>query len=231
MTMAVEVPTWTLAAGWRPCRCELGHRTRFVAVTGGPGAGKSRMLDELRRSLCEHVVVLPEAASIVFGGGFPRIATESAARAAQRAIYRVQAELERLASEDGRVAVALCDRGRLDGLAYWPGSPDDYFHELGTTRAAELSRYAAVVHLRPAPPEGYDKSNPLRVESAPQAILVDARIEQAWSDHPARAFVAAADSFDAKLEQAIARIRDVLPRCCREHVGADVLAGDLTCEP
>lgn len=231
MTIDSEISTSMLAAGWRPCRCTIGHHTRFVAVTGGPGAGKTKLLHELRRSLCEHVVVLPEAASIVFGGGFPRIATDSARRAGQRAIYRVQAELERMASEDGRVAVALCDRGRMDGLAYWPGAADDFFDELGTTGATELSRYSAVVHLHSASVESYDRSNALRVESAEQAAVVDGRIEEAWAGHPARVFVAASSSFEAKLTRAIACISDVLPPCCRAHVGAEVLAGDLECEP
>jgi hypothetical protein len=30
------------------------------------------VLEMVRTSLCQHVHVLPEAASIVFGGGFPR---------------------------------------------------------------------------------------------------------------------------------------------------------------
>jgi predicted ATPase len=225
-----EPPPWMLSRGWRPCRCAMAHRTRLVAITGGPGAGKTGLLDRLRQSLCEHVVVLPESAGILFGGGFPRIATDSARHAAQRAIYRVQAELERIADEDGGVAVALCDRGRPDGLAYWPGLADDFLKDLDTTRQAELSRYAAVIHLRPAPAGKYE-NGPLRIESAEEAALIDARIEGAWNGHPHRVFVEATDTLDAKVARAIECVRDVLPLCCRVHVGAEVLAGDLNCEP
>ncbi len=45
---------------------------RRVVLTGGPGAGKTAALEVIRRLYAPHVQVLPEAASIVFGGGFPR---------------------------------------------------------------------------------------------------------------------------------------------------------------
>lgn len=37
-----------------------------------------------------------------------------------RAIYRVHRELETLATGRGEIAIALCDRGTIDGVAYWP---------------------------------------------------------------------------------------------------------------
>lgn len=43
-----------------------------VVLTGGPGAGKTAVLELVRRAVCRHVRVLPEAASVVYGGGFPR---------------------------------------------------------------------------------------------------------------------------------------------------------------
>ncbi len=43
-----------------------------VSLVSSPGAGKTALLELIRQSFCRHVVVLPEAASIVFGGGFPR---------------------------------------------------------------------------------------------------------------------------------------------------------------
>ena len=65
------------------CECAEPHERRRVVLTGGPGAGKTAVLELIRQSFCTHVKVLPEAAGIVFGGGFPReddaVQTRSAA--------------------------------------------------------------------------------------------------------------------------------------------------------
>ena len=53
------------------CGCkELVHQTKFIVITGGPGAGKTAALEMVKKSFCNHVVILPEAASILFSGGF-----------------------------------------------------------------------------------------------------------------------------------------------------------------
>jgi hypothetical protein len=167
--------------------------------------------------MCPHVVTLPESAGIVFGGGFPRKSTEAARRAAQRAIFRVQRELEQLIIDEGRAAIALCDRGTLDGLAYWPAAWPSFFNEVGTTPAQELVRYAAVIHLRTAAPSRYNHQNPLRTESALEASAIDLRIERAWQDHPHRVFVPPCDDFLGKVRQAVALIQAELPPCCRKE--------------
>ena len=149
----------------KPCACREPHPLRRVVLTGGPGAGKTAVLDLIRQSLCEHVKVLPESASIVFGGGFPREASDGLRRAAQRAIFYVQRELETAAATENP-AIVLCDRGTIDGAAYWPG-PDTLWSSVGTTRLEQLARYDAVIHLRtPSSAGGYDQRNPLRTESA-----------------------------------------------------------------
>jgi hypothetical protein len=200
-----------------PCSCEVGlHAPRFIAVTGGPGAGKTAVLEVVQRQFCDHVIVLPESASILFHGGFPRIDAPPGHRAIQRGIYHVQVELERLALEQGTAAVVLCDRGTVDGAAYWPGSADSFWRDVGTTAAAELGRYAAVLHLRTPPPDGgYDRSNPLRVETPEQARVLDARILEAWAAHPARTVVDSAPAFLDKLHAAIEMIRRHVPACCQ----------------
>jgi predicted ATPase len=179
---------------------------RLVVLTGGPGAGKTAVLEVVRRHLWEHVAVLPESASIVFGGGFPRKSTVAGRRAAQRAIYSVQRQLERLAIEEGEARVVLCDRGTLDGVAYWPLGDATFYAENGTERAQELTRYAAVIHLR-TPTAGYNHQNPLRVESVQEAAAIDERIARAWDGHPRRLFVESTDGFMEKVERAIALIR------------------------
>lgn len=203
-----------------PCGCDLHHVPKLVALTGGPGAGKTAVLEVVARQMCEHVVVLPEVASMLWRGGFPRHPTLPAREAAQRAIARVQVELQRLTLEEGDAAVILCDRGTLDGLAYWPGSPERYFADLETTRERELARYATVIHMQPPPRgHGYTRAdNPARIESAAEAAAIDARIAAAWAGHPRRFVVASTDDFLDKLHRAIALIRDELPACCRARL-------------
>jgi predicted ATPase len=195
-----------------PCNCDHTHVARRIVLTGGPGAGKTATLELIRQAFCKHVHVLPEAATIVFGGGFPRERRLEVRRAAQRAIFHVQRELEATAAAHD-CAIVLCDRGTVDGLAYWPG-PDDMLHPLGTTLRDELARYDAVIHLR-TPLEGYDTtSNPLRTESAAEAAAIDDRIAAIWSSHPRRFQIPAAPDFFAKVERALAIVRAELPACC-----------------
>ncbi len=80
--------------GVRSCgHSHEGVEPRFVVLTGGPGAGKTAVLGLARQRFCRHVLVLDEAASVLFGGGFPRKESSEARRAAQRAIYHVQVQL------------------------------------------------------------------------------------------------------------------------------------------
>ena len=154
------------------CECREPHERLRVVLTGGPGAGKTAVLELIRQAFCVHVKVLAEAAGIVFGGGFPRDESPEIQRAGQRAIFYVQRELER-AADVGNPGVVLCDRGTVDGVAYWPG-PDDLWSSVGTTLEEQLRRYDAVIHLRtPALASGYNQQNPLRVESAAEAGAID----------------------------------------------------------
>lgn len=199
-----------------PCTCDRSeHEPRLVVVTGGPGAGKTAVLELARRSLCDHVVVQPEAAGIVFGGGFPRQPTDHGRRAAQRVIWHAERQLEWLHQQERQAAVVLCDRGTLDGLAYWPGPPGELLAEVGTDAAAELARYHAVVHLRtPANAHGYNHENPLRTEDARVAREIDDRILELWSSHPDRTVIEESVDFAVKAEQALAAVAAHVPPCC-----------------
>jgi predicted ATPase len=195
----------------------MAEPCRLVVLTGGPGAGKTAVLEVIRRNFHRGVAVLPEAASILFSGGFPRRKDVPGHRAVQRAIYHVQRELERIALEhppdlDGhggraRRPVILCDRGTLDGLAYWPGDERDFFRDLDTSLDAELARYHAVIHLRTPPPgNGYDHSNPVRTESPEEAAAIDARILEVWSGHPNRFVVESTVRFLDKVDRVLALV-------------------------
>lgn len=205
-------------SGRAPCRCVVSdHQAKFIVVTGGPGGGKTAALEMARRSFCTHVAILPEAASVLFGGGFWRHETTPGRRAAQRAIYHVQREQERLVREENKSGVVLCDRGTLDSIAYWPGPVEEYYADLETTLQDELAKYSAVIHLRtPGIKQGYNHQNPVRIESAIQAAEIDTKILSIWAKHPNRHTVENAADFIDKAKQVIEAIRRELPACCHE---------------
>jgi predicted ATPase len=197
----------------KPCTCHETHQRRSIVLTGGPGAGKTAVLELVRQSFCHHINILPESASILFRGGFPRSDRASDRRAAQRAIFHVQHELERAADERDNAAIVLCDRGTVDGGAYWPG-PGDFWESVGTTREAQLAQYDCVLHLRVPPAAGYNHDNPMRVESAAEAAAIDERIARVWDGHPRRYFVESTRDFVEKAQAAIELLRAELPACC-----------------
>lgn len=181
-----------------------------IVLTGGPGAGKTAVLELARRHFCRHVHVLPEAAGIVFTGGFPRGSSQGERRAAQRAIYHVQAQLESVALDDDELAAVLCDRGTLDGLAYWPGAPAEFLADLHTSTYEELARYHAVIHLRVPQDGALYRSTALRRETHEEAQHVDERLLEVWSTHPRRVVIDDQPDFMAKAERALAAIHDAM---------------------
>ena len=157
-----------------------------IVVTGGPGGGKTTAADLFRRELGDQVVVVPEAATLLFAGGFPRVDDALARRAAQCAIYHVQRNLEDVQSARYPDRILLCDRGSVDGAAYWPGDPSEFFAAVGTTEAAELERYDAVIFFECAAVGGLsiEGGNPVRTESMAQALDLDRRLRTLWARHP-----------------------------------------------
>ena len=209
------------------CECRVRGLRRKIVLTGGPGAGKTAVLEMIRHSLCEHVAIVPESAGVVFGGGFPRDRDPGVMRAAQRAIYHVQVELETALAARG-AAIMLCDRGVIDGAAYWPG-PDDFCQALGVTRDALLRRYDAVIHLRvPDSAQGYGHQNPLRIESVAEARAIDDRILQAWDGHPRRVVIDSATDFIEKARRTLDVLHEELPGCCRDHALGDSVGDSPT---
>jgi predicted ATPase len=191
----------------------MPHARKRIVLTGGPGAGKTAVLELVRQEFCAHVQVLPEAAGIVFGGGFPRTGSPDRLRGAQRAIFFVQRELESIGEADN-AALVLCDRGTVDGAAYWPG-PDSFWDAVGTTQEREMSRYDAVIHLRtPTVDGGYNHGNPLRTESAAAAAEIDERLLHIWAPHPRRFIVPSSPDFLEKASRVVEILKAEMPDCC-----------------
>lgn len=188
------------------------HRCRIV-VTGGPGGGKTTAADMFRREIGERIVVVPEAATMIFSGGFPRYAgLPSATSSLQRAIYHVQRNLEDVQSEKYHDRILLCDRGTIDGAAYWPGDPEDFFSEMGTTLEDEMLRYDGVIFFESAAVGGMgiEGGNPARRENLDEAAELDRKLRAIWSQHPNFKIIHHQTSFLKKISLGLAIMEEMV---------------------
>lgn len=183
-----------------------------IVLTGGPGGGKTTAADLFRREIGDRVVVVPESATILFAGGFPRVAEPFAREATQRAIFQVQRNLEDVQAALYPDRVQLCDRGTVDGGAYWPAGPDDFFAHVGSTHADELTRYDAVIFLETAAVGGIavEGGNRYRTESDIEAIELDARLRALWAPHPQFHLVPHDKSFLRKINAGLAILDQIV---------------------
>ena len=183
-----------------------------VVLTGGPGGGKTTAADMYRREIGDDVVVVPEAATLLYSGGFPRAGVDGVRRATQRAIYHVQVNLEDAQFEHYRGRVLLCDRGTVDGAVYWPGDPDEYFAHLGTTLEQELLRYDAVIFFETAAVGkiSIEGGNPIRIESLEEALILDQKLKNLWSKHPRFVFVPHDISFIKKVNSGLSELANIV---------------------
>lgn len=181
-------------------------------LTGGPGGGKTTAIDLLRREFSTQIVVVPESATMLFSGGIERNDSPSLIKAQQQAIYNLQKHLEHIQRTKHPDRLMLCDRGSLDGLAYWPDNPDEFFKYLNTDLNTELAQYDAVIFFETAAKSGQSihSNNPVRNESDNQAIILDDKLQAVWSQHPNFNLVKSSESFIQKVIFGINTIQDVM---------------------
>lgn len=191
-----------------------------IAVTGGPGGGKTTAADLFRREMGTQVVVVPESATLLFAGGFPRYAETDARVAAQTAIFHVQKNLEEVQAARHRGRILLCDRGTVDGAAYWPGEPTEFFAALGTTYEAELARYDGVIFFETAAAGGMaiEGNNPTRIEDGPAALELDQKLHVLWRRHPRFTFIPNNISFFKKISFGLMALESLVGQLRNESV-------------
>jgi predicted ATPase len=192
----------------------IAQRPPKIVLTGGPSGGKTTLANAIQKEFASHVMVVPEAASIVFGGGWPRRKTVNGVQQQQKAIFFLQRELEVLLVGENPDRLIVCDRGSLDGVAYWPGPgpASDFLAAVGSSFEEETSRYDWIIHLDTAPASYYDLTNPLRNESFEEAWKLNERIKQAWSSHPQRFVIDnnEAGHFFEKLQRAMMVVEKII---------------------
>jgi predicted ATPase len=174
-----------------------------IVLTGGPSSGKTRIAAALTAA-DPRLILVREAATQVYtalGSRWDRMNLQGR-RSAQRQIYALQTGQEARAAAEHPEKIHLLDRGTIDGAAYWPDGPEAYWQDLGTTLAAELARYDAVILLETSAALGvYDgeQSNPVRFERPAAAIESGHVLRQLWMNHPNLRFAPAFPSMNEKL--------------------------------
>jgi predicted ATPase len=189
---------------------------RRIVLTGGPGAGKTVISSAVADAEPTRYARVPEAATQVYDllqTRWDRLDLLGR-RDVQRRIYRLQREQEDALARAHPDKVLLLDRGTIDGAAYWPEGPDDYWRDLETTAEAELARYDAVVWLQTSAALGlydHDSSNPCRFEHPEAAIASGNLLKILWGGHP-RVYEVAAYP---ELADKVVAVRGVLGRLVR----------------
>jgi predicted ATPase len=180
------------------------HPPRRLVLTGGPGAGKSVIARAVAAAHPDVFVLVPESATHVYTTLNVRWhqLDLTGRRDVQSQMYRHQLaqEAELQAAHPGRVL--LLDRGTIDGAAYWPDGTDRFWPDVGTTHAAELARYDAVVWMQTGAALGLydgDASNAVRFENPAEAVESGNTLMRLWGDHPRIHQVAAYPRFEDKL--------------------------------
>ena len=196
-----------------------GHHRCRIVLTGGPGGGKTTAADLFRREIGERVVIVPEAATLIFSGGFPRYSEPSAVLAAQHAIYHVQRNLENVQCAQYPDRILLCDRGTVDGAAYSPDPHEAFFGTLNTSLEQELARYDGVIFFESAAVGGMgiEGGNPIRNESLDEAVRLDSRLRELWSQHPRFIVVRHNPSFFKKISYGLAELETMVSDLALEN--------------
>jgi hypothetical protein len=158
----------------------------IIVLTGGPGGGKSTLIEDLRRdpAWAGRFVALPET---VHYARFVHISPRE--KLFQRVIVNLQMSLEdgldrALGPTDPRPII--CHRGSLDPLTFWlqRGWPEEEFFEFTRTRREDhYRRYDTVIHLVTAAdgvPWQYARwPEAHRPEEAEEAVCLDRWLQQA----------------------------------------------------
>ncbi|HWG45336.1 MAG TPA: ATP-binding protein [Gemmataceae bacterium] len=195
-----------------------------VVLTGGPCAGKTSCLCAIRAHFGDQVVTMPETATLLLSSGFPppghasiHSAPDEWIQAFQGAILSIQQEVEasckRLA-RNCRVRLIVCDRGVLDGAAYWPGGREAFLRHFGQSLEDCFARYQSVLHLQSlaeSHPHLYGpEGNAIRYEGLADALRVEQAVRAAWEGHPGLVLIPAEIEPRIKIARVLDHIQTML---------------------
>ncbi len=172
------------------------------------------------RNFGQKVILVPEASTLLLSGNIPPpmghadwpkslIPGGTWRRAFQSQILATQKHLEAtfhsLGLECGASAM-ICDRGILDGAAYWPEGLTDFTKHFALDLTEIYNRYDLVIHLESVVVCNQDSfgrdNNATRYEDTHEALLRERLSQLVWAGHPNRILIQAGD-FGKKIRAAL----------------------------
>lgn len=186
-----------------------------IVITGGPGGGKTTFLHWLQNSAPARFVVVPEAATRLIQSGM-----RPGSSLFQEEIIALQQATEWVCQSEMKPGqVLVCDRGTLDGLAYWQllGLSASAFYKMSEmSQADHLARYRGVIHLRTAAvgaTDHYQRCDFGRPEPPEEAVRIDHNLLEVWSAHPCLYVVEnGPGGWPEKLRKTMDCLNDILTR-------------------
>ncbi len=192
-----------------------------IALTGGPGAGKTTSLSFLKERLAaygvETFIVNEQATALKQGGQTPKSMGDYAFHALlfQNQLAAEQNAERKAKSCSAKKALILCDRGLLDSRAYVTAETfAQYSAPHGFNEEKARNRYDAVFHLVTAA-DGAEKyytleNNQSRCETPAQAKKRDADILSHWVGTSHLRVIDNSTGFSGKLDRLLQEVLAVL---------------------
>jgi len=208
----------------------MGGKIRKIALTGGPCAGKTALLESLKAEFGDDVLIVPEAATQLLavpyeegGIGIPGRDVEWSQEwqdRFQKMIIEKQLQDEtfytQLADGRERPTVVVCDRGVLDGAAYTTGGREEFVQKFNLQLETCFQLYDEVIHLnslatdKPDLYEELKSTNPTRFEDAERARELDEKLFAAYEGHPNHLRIQSGEGIEHKIETCFTEIRKLL---------------------
>lgn len=203
----------------------MGVLKANIVLTGGPCAGKTtttRSVKEYLENLGYHVLLLNECATELINGGI-RPFGEHAIPVFdfQNEILNLQLYKERRYKDiitklpNETKCIILSDRGILDSKAYLGEELFTKLLKQNNLEEKDLgNEYNLVIHMVTVASDIKNKynttTNSARFEDADEAIDLDRRTSEAWSNHKNVKVVEATDVIEEKIAEVQMIIRDFL---------------------
>ena len=190
---------------------------KVIALTGGPGGGKSTLLRKIAKDgdLGARVTICEEAIR-----GIWCVHLNPRSKEFQCALVAIQAATEAMllgSLAHTHVCAIITDRGTLDPCAFWQAfgnSQESFFQMTGTTLEDHYRRYDLVIHLESAAVRAPEACLRYPLAHRPEDIAEAARLDQylgeLWSGHPRYAKIEATADITHKLSQGLALVRQLL---------------------